>query len=275
MTKKQKRIIVTVLLALIFLVSGGMVVRQQLQYRQIASDSAEAARIAGLPERMESRPVKETAPPVQTAAPEILNPLPEDAAALADLDLTALQEINEDVLGWICIPDTELSYPLLQGEDNQYYLKRNWKQQWSEGGAIYMESTNQPDLSDFHTIVYGHRMLNDTMFGTLKYYRQPDFWEDHPHVYLVTADGFYQYDIFSAHEASVKGLLYRLDLEGNEELKTEFLQYCVDNSAIDTGIVPTGEDQILSLSTCTGTGHAKRWVVQAVLRNFWAADEVP
>lgn len=262
--------ILTVLLAAVFLVSAAMVVRQQLQYQQIASDSAEAARIAGLPERTEARPAA-TAPPPQTE--EILNPLPEEAAALTDIDLSALQEVNEDVLGWISIPGTELSYPLLQGEDNQFYLKRNWKKQWNDGGSIFLESTNHSDLTDFHTIVYGHRMLNDTMFGTLKYFRQPDFWQEHPSVYIVTADGLYQYDIFAAYEAGVKSILYRLDLE-ESELKGEFLQYCQDSSTIETGAVPTEQDQILTLSTCTGSGHAKRWVVQAVLQNFWAADEL-
>lgn len=261
----------TCLLALIFLVSGAMVIRQQLQYQQIASDSAEAARIAGLPERMDLRPKSEA--PIQISAPENLHPLPEEAAALATVDLAALKEVNGDVLGWISIPGTELSYPLLQSGDNQYYLRRSWRGYSNDGGAIFMESTNQPDLSDFHTIIYGHRMLNDTMFGTLKYFRQPDFWKEHPCIYIVTADGLYEYDIFSAYEAGVRSLLYRLDLvESN--LQGEFLQFCQSSSTIDTGVIPTEGDQILTLSTCTGSGHAKRWVVQAVLWDFWPAEEL-
>lgn len=191
-------------------------------------------------------------------------------AVLANIDLEALRAVNEDVIGWISIPGTELSYPLMQGTDNPYYLSHNWKKEASGGGSVFLENTNDRDLTDFHTIVYAHRMRNDTMFGTLKYYEKLDYWQEHPAVYVVTEAGLYGYDIFSAQEASVKGIVYRLDIveSGMEE---EFLRYCIENSVIDTGITPEVSDQILSLSTCTGNGHSNRWVVHAVLRRIWRA----
>lgn len=97
--------------------------------------------------------------------------IPEATAALMDIDLEALRSVNEDVVGWIEIPGTELSSPLMQGTDNQYYLSHNWKGEKSGGGSVFLESVNSQDLTDFHTIAYAHRMRNDTMFGTLKYYK--------------------------------------------------------------------------------------------------------
>ncbi|MCI8302181.1 MAG: hypothetical protein HFF68_05400, partial [Oscillospiraceae bacterium] len=73
------------------------------------------------------------------------------------------------------------------------------------------------------------------------------------------------YDIFAAYEVGIREIVYRLDIE-EAGLQEELIRYGLDHSAIDTGVVPTAEERILTLSTCTGSGHATRWVVQAVLR---------
>jgi len=265
--RKKRRLLAAALL-LVFLFSAGMAVRQQLIYRQIQSDSAEAAEIAGLTKQRPATSQPPSAGPdgpaaEETAPLEPTEPLPEEAAALAEVDLEALRAVNPDVRGWIAIPGTELSYPLMQGPDNQYYLSHNWKRELLGGGSVYLESTNSGDLSDFHTIAYAHRMRNDSMFGTLKYYKDEDFWKEHPSVYLVLDGGVYRYDIFSAREASVKGIVFRLDLE-ESHLEEDFIQACIERSVIDTGLTPEAGDRILTLSTCTETGHATRWVVHAV-----------
>ena len=265
-------------LTLVFLFSVGMMVRQQLEYQKIAADSAEAARIAGLPE-WDDAPLPTASDDTEPTAPAV-SPEPDETeappeelpveAVLAGIDLAALREINGDIVGWIEIPGTELSYPLVQGTDNRYYLSHSWKKEYSAGGAVFLESTNHSDLTDFHTIIYAHRMNNESMFGPLKHYKDPDFWREHPCVYIATEAGVYRYDIFAAHEAGVRELVYRLDLE-TSHLEEEFLRYCVENSAIDTGIVPEAGDRILTLSTCTASGR-KRWVVHGVLAQVYGAE---
>ena len=274
MERKQKRELLIALLAAVFLFSAGMMVRQQFQYRQIVADSEEAARIVGLQKSTEPQqpvsalPIPSMEMEEQEPPPE---PLPEEALDLAKIDLEALRAVNEDVVGWIAIPGTTLSYPLMQGEDNQYYLSHSWKREAVSGGSVFLESTNNRDLTDFHTIAYAHRMCNDTMFGTLKYYKGLDFWQEHPRIYIVLNDMIYRYDIFSAQEADVKGIVYRLDIEENE-LEEEFLQYCIENSVIDTGLTPEASDRILTLSTCTGNGHVNRWVVHGVLAQEYSRE---
>lgn len=255
----------TILLTAVFLFCLAMILRQQMQYQKIISDSNEAAEIAGLRETsIHTRTPMLPEAPQKTEVPS----MPEAAAALMDIDLEALRSVNEDVVGWIEIPGTELSYPLMQGTDNQYYLSHNWKGEKSGGGSVFLESVNSQDLTDFHTIAYAHRMRNDTMFGTLKYYKEPDFWQAHPDFYVVVDDGIYHYDVFSAQEVNVKGIVYRLDIDENH-LEEEFLQYCVENSVIDTGLTPEASDRILTLSTCTGSGHTTRWVIHGVLREIY------
>ncbi len=268
---KKGRMLLALLLVIVFLVSAVMAVRQEMQYRQIAEDRAEAAEIAGLAKQTPRPSGPPSAEPGRTEAPgppepqpePQPEPLPEEAAALVEIDLEALRAVNEDVAGWLAIPGTEVSYPLVQGTDNRYYLSRNWKKERSDGGAVFLESTNSSDLGDFHTIVYAHRMRDDSMFGALRSYKDADFWREHPSVYVVLDDGIHRYDIFSAREAGVKGIVYRLDIE-ESHLEEELVNDCLENSAIDTGLIPEAGERILTLSTCTGHGHAARWVVHAV-----------
>ena len=94
-------------------------------------------------------------------------PLEEQARYLETLDLGALRRTNPDVLGWISIPGTQLDYPVLQSEDNQYYLTRTWEKQRNSAGSVFLECQLSGDFSEFNTILYGHNMKNGSMFGSL------------------------------------------------------------------------------------------------------------
>ena len=177
----------------------------------------------------------------------------------------ALRQTNPDVLGWITIPDTVISYPLMKAADNQEYLYQTWDGKYSKYGSIFLECRNSHDLSDFNTLIYGHNMLTDDMFGTLLDYGQQSHFESHPSIYVVTDAGVRRYDVFSAYEAQVISDTYRLIFEDNAR-KEAALELYTGASVLDTGIVPEADDVILTLSTCTGRGTADlRFVVQAVL----------
>ena len=100
----------------------------------------------------------------------------EDASSAAPLvpmtriDLDALQEINPEAVGWIQIPDTVISYPLLHTSDNSYYLTHTFQKEKNRTGSIFIESSNKNDLTDLHTIIYGHNMRSGAMFADLKNY---------------------------------------------------------------------------------------------------------
>lgn len=181
---------------------------------------------------------------------------------LKETNLEALREVNEDVLGWIMIPDTPLDYPLVQGEDNEYYLERDWKGEKNVAGSIFLEQINDKDFKHFNTVIYGHRMKNGSMFGSLRHYSQKSYWEQHPYIYIYDDAGAHRYEIFAAYEATLEGCTYQVEL-ADDESKQLFLNNCVGYSDIDTGVVPAIEDRIITLSTCTGKGYESRWVVQA------------
>ena len=178
------------------------------------------------------------------------------------LDLSPLREINSDVVCWIEIPGV-LSYPVLQEEDNAYYLSHAWDGTENTAGSIFLDYRASPNLTDFHTLIYGHRMRDGSMFGSLKQYHNVGFWQQHPSIYLSDENGTRRYDIFAAYEVEVSEIVYKQDLLGKED-RQGLIQYGLDHSVIETGIAPAATDTIITLSTCTGRGYSSRWVVQAV-----------
>lgn len=183
---------------------------------------------------------------------------------LLQLRLDSLRQTNPDVVGWIWIPDTPVDYPVVQGSDNSFYLSHTWDKQRNGSGAIFLEATNQKDMTEFHTIVYGHNMRNGSMFGSLRKYSSREYWQTHPYVYLLTETGAFRYEIYASYLARVDGMTYQLKQQ-KEETREAFAQFTKESSEADTGITPAPTDRILTLSTCSGMGYTTRWVIHARL----------
>ncbi len=214
-------------------------------------------------------PETSSTPTETTAAPEP-EPEPDEnaAALLRDTDIASLCAKNPDVLGWIVIPDSNISFPLVQGSDNEHYLYHTWEGRWSWSGSIYLDCRVSRDLFDFHTIIYGHNMGGGRMFSDLLFYREQSYYEAHPSIYIVTEDFARRYDIFSAYESDLAtDKTYVIGLN-DDASKSAYLARCKANSEIACSVTPETEDSVITLSTCTQTGvydYKTRWVVQATL----------
>ena len=272
--KPKFRKALAALLAVICALCLGRTALQLVQYRQGDETYAQAEELAGLPDLSDLPVVDFTGGSGDlsgSASADGAGETPEEvpvwqdpyAQALKDMDFSALRQQNPDVLGWILIPGTRVSYPVVQGTDNSYYLDHTWRGGKNSVGAIFMDYRNSGDLSDFNTIIYGHRMNNRSMFGTLSQYKSRSYWQAHPYVYLTDDSGTHRYEIFAAGEVSVDSDVYRLGLRSDSS-RQSFLDSCLALSALNTGVTPHTYDKVLTLSTCTGNGHATRWVVQAV-----------
>ncbi|MBE6031865.1 MAG: class B sortase [Clostridiales bacterium] len=201
--------------------------------------------------------------------PVLAEPVPEAPAEEPDplqvLDLEALRQVNAYVMGWILIPDTEISYPLLAPNNNDIYLYRSWDGTRNSAGSIFLDRRNDEGLQDFNTVIYGHNMRNGAMFGSLKHYAKKDYLEAHPSVYIITDESILRYEIFSVYEADVWGDTYLWEFE-DDSRKEKALDYFQECSVIPVEQDLTIEDHILTLSTCTDSrNYEVRWVVQAVL----------
>lgn len=264
---KRLRIGLNIVLALIFAAGIGVLLAQQLRWKDSADSAERAGRMAKF--TPPSAAPAQTAPPAAASWPA----QPEQATdpvvqALMEVDLDALREVNPDVAGWLYIPGTEISYPILQGADNDYYLKHTWEKKWNGGGSIFLDWRCSRDFGSFNTIIYGHQMNNGTMFASLHLYEDQDFWREYPNVYAAADGGVYRWEVFAAWEAGVTSQVYATGFDTPEE-RQAFVDLCLEASQIDTGVVPGPEDRLLTLSTCTGSGHAARWVVQARLAEVY------
>lgn len=210
----------------------------------------------------ESAFVDAGAAPAETAQPKPAEPPLPVFDALENVDLEALRSYNREVLGWIAIPGV-LSYPLMRGGDNSFYLNHTWNGARNSVGSVFMDYRCSADMSDFNTVIYAHRTRRGAMFGSLSQYASQSFWKAHPDVFLVTDAGISRYRIYAAYEAELTGPAY-YNRVSSEESRKSFISSGVGQSVIVSDVSPGPGDRFVTLSTCTGNGHSTRWVVQAV-----------
>ena len=281
MKRNRSQQIIMLLLALVFSLSSVRIAEELLNREKADASYDEALEIAlsdsdnndaETKEPEEATPIVEPELPLaeipaEDSIEEPLPELPDEAQFLMDMDIKALRDINEDVLGWISVPGTAISYPLMRSADNSDYLHTTWDSKSSFSGSIFLECQNSPDFSDFHTLVYGHNMKNGTMFSDLRRYNNADFLKANEYVYIATDTTIRQYQVFAAHKANIESYTYVTQFKDNVQ-KLNAINSYLASSDIDTRIVPSPNDQLLTLSTCTGTGNnSYRWVVQTVLVN--------
>lgn len=181
-------------------------------------------------------------------------PANKDFDFLTSLDIDNLQTENPDVVGWILIPETDISYPLLQAENNEYYLKHAWDNQKNSCGSIFYDYRSNP--SDWNSVIYGHNMRNGSMFAQLHKYKDPDFAADSSQLLILCNGEVREYMFVAAFEAKLDGVPYIFGDVSKVE-KNEFGKMLSEKSGKNVST----NSSFVTLSTCTGLGHKTRWVV--------------
>ncbi|WP_158591831.1 class B sortase [Oceanobacillus halophilus] len=175
-----------------------------------------------------------------------------------------LKRINEDFVGWIEVDGTEIQYPVVQAVDNDYYLTRNFHQEEDKVGAIFMDYRNSTDRLDSHTIIYGHNMKDDSMFGSLSNVLDADFSDDNT-INLEFQGETYQWEVFSGYVTKETDWM-QVDFDSTNNSYLPFLQGLKDKSnVIFSREEVTKEDKILTLATCTSHDIDERVIVHARL----------
>ena len=185
------------------------------------------------------------------------------------IDFTQLLSVNSDIVGWLRIRALDISYPVVQGKDNEYYLHRTFEKTDNFAGCLFVNSYNMGDFTDQNTIIYGHNMKNGSMFGKLKNFSDPEVFKKSRYFWIFTPDFIYQYRIFSASVVDKTGLTYQISFTDDEF--DQFISRAYSNSVVDNqGVTVTKEDRIVTLSTCTGD-DSTRFVVMGKLAQIYAA----
>ena len=179
--------------------------------------------------------------------------------------IKSLKKINKETKGYLVVNNTEISYPVVQHSDNNYYLKHDIYKRKTSMGWVYFDYRNKVNKLDDNTIIYGHSMLNGTMFGTLKKTLNSTWRknEENMIISLTTEKGEFKFKIFSIYKVDYTTDYLRVNFNSKEE-KEEFIKLIKGRSSFKNDTEVGVNDKILTLSTCTG-GNNRRLVVHAVL----------
>ncbi len=192
---------------------------------------------------------------------------PKAEKAPISVDFEALLEECADVIGWIYCPDTPINYPIVQAKDNDYYLRRLLDGTWNMAGSIFMDYRNAPDFTDFNTVIYGHNMKNNSMFTSLGNYKNQEYYEEHPVIYLLTPNKDYKLELIGGYFVNVDETdVY--SIPAAEEEMDALIEKAKQNSTFESKAAINGGDRIVTLSTCTDNFDDTRYVVIGVLQEL-------
>lgn len=170
---------------------------------------------------------------------------------------------NEDVVGWIIMNQNKINYPILKSNDNNFYLTRDYNKKHNQSGSIFMDFRNN-DFKDKNTVIYGHSMLDGTMFGSLREMFKKGYFDTKNNNYIKIYDlnsKEITYQIFSYYIIDTENYYITTTFTTEEQYKI-FIDKITKRSYKNFNIKIDTTDQILTLSTCSSNN--KRKVLHAV-----------
>ena len=177
------------------------------------------------------------------------------------ITLGELMKLNKDVVGWIKIFDTHISYPVVQGKDNQEYLNKDVFGEFSFSGSIFLDYRNACDFTDSYSIIYGHHMEYGAMFGDVVEFKNDDYFQEHKTGALFLLDDTYKITLFACVETQeFNNKIYNPIVQGKDNLDT-LLKYIKDEAVQYRDISLNHDDKIIGLSTCAEAGTNERVVL--------------
>lgn len=193
---------------------------------------------------------------------------------LAQVDHAKLREMNGDYLVWLYAPGTQIDYPVVQDEGNDYYLNHLFNGDRNAAGTLFADFRNQPQLLDPNTIIYGHHMRNDSMFGSLTDYEDQEYYEANPLMLVFYEDEIALLEIFACYTTDSSDHCYRLAISGEENMNY-FVRKAKEKSDINSTVEVSYIDRIVTLSTCAYDYENARYVVLSRVCSVWERPMAP
>ena len=180
------------------------------------------------------------------------------------VDFNALYHVNDDIVSWIYCEDTVINYPVVQGNDNSYYLSHLFDGSYNNSGCLYLDSRNSRDFSDDNSIIYGHNMKNGTMLASINQYKEQSYYDKYPYMLLITPDNNFKVNLFAGFMEDIKGDAWQIEFKGENE-KIKWLEEAKNKSTFVSDVFPSSEDKIVTFSTCSDENSNVRYVLMGVL----------
>lgn len=270
--KKKRRIILRVLIVLLLLVFG-VSVWQFFRIRREYALEAEAHRElllfrpgsgAAADDPRPSEPEPETAAATKTTASEPPETTEESSASenpVVNEWLLDLQESHPNAIGWLTVPGTEVDYPFVQGPDNNYFLRRDIDGKYQYAGIPFLDWQCRPDFSGDNTIIYGHNLRNEAMFGSLERLKDSDFLNKHHEIFVYLPTQTIHAEIVACLVVSPSKFPYLYRIQPEADHLTRALA-----DARAARPFPSSVDQrFITLSTCDYEFGGARVVILAVI----------
>ncbi len=189
----------------------------------------------------------------------------EEAHTREDIDFDELREVNEDVIAWIEVPGTVIDYPVLRGIDNAKYLTTTLEGEYDMYGSIFADMQNVDELTEDVSVLYGHYTTDDTFFTQLHRYKDEDYFEENPNLYLFTPERAEEFEVVAAFTTDNRNIVYE-HLHNNPNGTEGFIDWIsatTDEAAVLNVEGLSEDDRFLVLSTCVAAvgGANERYIV--------------
>ena len=186
------------------------------------------------------------------------------------IDFQAYWDVNPEVVAYVEVPDTDVSYPILRrADDAAYYADHQIDGTQGLPGSIYIEPINSGEFTDTNTIVYGHNMKNGTMFHTLHNFEDADFFAQDHEFYIYTPEHRYTYKVFAAGCIVDEHLMAKYNFstnQGNIDFAIDLQKLDNSYSHYKEGTEITNDTKLCTLFTCMPSGmEDNRFVVVGYL----------
>jgi len=192
---------------------------------------------------------------------------------MEEIDHAGLKQMNGDYRCWIYAPATQIDYPVVQHEDNSRYLKRLFNGNRNSAGTLFIDYRNLEDFQDPNTLIYGHHMRNDSMFGTLTDYASQAYYEGHPFILMLSEKETFILQIFAGYTTSDGDHCYDIAISDEEDMEA-FLREAMHKSDFVSGVEVQTKDRLVTLSTCAYAFRDARYILIGRIVPVWQAEDM-
>ncbi len=198
----------------------------------------------------------------------VINEVEENGVKLLDVDFSKIKETNPDTVGWIQVPGTNVNYPFVQTNNNDYYLTHSFDKSYNNAGWIFLDYRNDINTLDKNNIFYAHGRLDGTMFGSLKNVLENSWFENtNNHIIKISTENQNtSWQIFSVYLIPATSDYLQINFNSDNEFK-EFANMVQNRSKYKFDTTVENSDKIITLSTCYNNNSSERLVIHAKLNN--------
>lgn len=180
------------------------------------------------------------------------------------VDFEQLLRQNADAAAWIYCPDTPINYPVVQGTDNSYYLDHMIDGKENPSGTIFLDHRCAAALTDSYSVIYGHNLKDQAIFGSLPNYADQAYYDAHPIMYLLTPERNFVMELFAGFVTDSDDGMFTLPL--TEQTRDRLIETCMARSDFEPQVQPDTKERLIVLSTCSYAYEDARYVVVGMLR---------